>query len=288
MNLKRILIFILLLLFECTFLFAFPSLDLLKSVSDENGIEDYEPFDDEVKESDIENAEATSSGWTSAGRGGIVSAVGFFNYGDTVDVFSKDGSFVGRYNVFDTAVYESGERKTLYKLLKPIYKSYYAPHYIPKGYMVKKNFLTTLTPLYSALFSNTYGMVHEASIYLSFPKFFYPIPLIAGPIYLYMENTKDNILGGFLGASYDLPLDYMFMITTNLHFVFDFRLILATSLSGLYSFYYGYSLDAGLKWYAFSLLSIRASFVLTSLYETVFYNTVFKNMGIQVGVSFEF
>lgn len=288
MSLKKITLVISLLSLTAFSLFAFPTTSLLRMPNDENGIEDYDPFDGGIDESDIEKARANSSGYTASGRGGIVSAVGFFGYGDTVDISSPSGEFVGRYIVFDTAAYKEGERDTLYKLLKPIYKPFDAPRYIPRGYTVKKNFLTTITPLYSAIFSKTTGAIHEVALSISFPKIFHPIALTAGPIYYYEPYTNDHILGGFIGVSYDLPLDYMFMIITNLHFTVGFKVILATSLTGLATLNYGYSIDAGVKFYPLRFMALRVSFVLSSLYESTLNSCIFRNMGIQTGVSFEF
>ena len=285
---KKITLVIFLFSLVSSLAFSFPNVSLLREPNDDNEIEDYEPFEKNIDESDIERARANAAGYTTAGRGGIVSAVGFFGYGDTVDVLSPTGEFVGRYIVFDTAMYKDGDRETVYKLFKPIYKPFTAPRYIPRGYTVKKNFLTTITPLYSALFSKTTGVIHEVALNISFPKFFHPISLNAGPIYYYEPYTNDHIIGGFIGASYDLPLDYMFMIITNLHFTVGFKIILATSLTGLASLNYGYSIDAGVKFYPVKFMALKVSFVLSSLYENTLNTSIFSNMGVQTGVSFEF
>lgn len=236
---------------------------------------------------EVEQKEVTPQ--ISTRQGGIISATGPFKTGERINVYSNDGYLEGSYVCFSSAKYtdEKTEETNEYKLFKPIYQPYQSKVQSLQGLEAKGKFVISLNPSYSILFSSRFSIVHSADASISLPRFFYPISLIVGPVYFNMTSTGNNILGGFLGAAYDLPLDYMFRIVTNLHFVAEFKMIFASSINGFEKFYYGYTTNLGFKWYFLSFMAIDVQFALSSLFDGAKSDMLFMNMGVKVGLTFE-
>lgn len=268
-------------------LYAMPEKNLFPEIDDSKGIIDFEFEENKITYPDIERARFSSSGWTATSRGGILSALGFFNVGDTVVVRDKSNTYVGKYIVYAESTYSDKERDTTYKLLKPIHKKFSAPRTVPLGFNVQKKFNFNIEPSYTFLYSKTTGMTHMADIALSSYKIAYPITITLGPFFGLKQYDSNMILGGFVGANYTLPLDFMANTVTNLHFLFDFKCLLGTTLTLKSAFYYGASFNAGLKWYPWSFMSLKLQFSLSSLYSADDFSTIFKGYGASFGVGFE-
>lgn len=283
---RRSIICLLILSLSSVSVFAFVNRDLLPQVQDKNGvIYDY-VIPPTIEESDFQKASEESSGWTATSRGGILSAIGYFNYGDTVVVYDKGGEYRGKYIVYATSRTDN-EDDTVYKLLKPIHKRLSSPAYVPSGLKVEKKFNMSITPYYDYLFSSYYGSVHVASLSFSFPKYAYPVSLTFGPVFHTVPGRSLSVLGGSLGALYMLPLDFMANTVTNIHFVFSFNLNLGAKLmDNKDAFCYGYSFAAGLRWYALSFLAVNLSFSLSSMYDSSS-SSLFSGYGVRMGVTFE-
>lgn len=266
--------------------YAFVNRDLMPQVQDKNGIISDYVISAEIDENDFQKAGEDASGWTAPSRGGILSAIGYFNYGDTVAVYDKKGDYLGKYVVYAVSRTDN-EDDTVYKLLKPIHKRLSAPSTVPVGLKVKKRFNMSITPYYDYLFSSYYGSVHVASLSFSFPKIAYPVSLTFGPVYHNIPYRALSLLGAGLGAVYVLPLDYMANTVTNIHFLFSFNLNLSAKLTEKNSaFCYGYAFSAGVRWYAFSFLALNLSFSMSSMYDSSS-SLLFIGYGIRVGVTFE-
>lgn len=282
---KFALCFLILSLFSLS-TFAFPDRNLMSEVQDHDGvIIDYE-IPHVIDEEEFENAKRNSSGWTSSTRGGILSSIGYFNYGDTVTVRGRNGDYLGKYVVYAESRGETDD-EVVYKLLKPLHKSFSAPRIIPEGLIVQKAFRFEITPSYDYIASSIYGSVHQAMLSVSFPKITYPISITLGPMVHYLQGRSLMLIGGSIGAFYDLPLDYMAATTTNLHFTFGFNLNLSSKLNERENaFCYGYSFSAGVRWYALPFMALNVSFAMSSMYDKAS-SVLFSGYGVRVGVTFE-